>query len=104
MRTAVNTSSPVSNARPAQAEAHLETLRAAIEEYRMLLRQGGRKGGKSARRGRASKNPRHKSLAVTISIGYAERDPARKRPPAVIKAADQALYRAKQQGRNRISR
>ena len=53
--------------------------------------------------------PRHteysgKNLSVTISIGYAERENgSRLLPEAVIKAADKALYRAKQQGRNCLS-
>jgi diguanylate cyclase (GGDEF)-like protein len=41
---------------------------------------------------------------VTISIGIAERDPRLSRPEHVLRHADQALYRAKARGRNRISR
>jgi len=43
-------------------------------------------------------------LAVTVSIGVAERQAERSRPAQVIKAADQALYRAKKTGRNRVCR
>ena len=90
-----------------QAQPHLEALRASIEEYRMLLRRSPRKGkasaGKQARVVRGKNNPDHKALAVTVSIGYAERKPQLKIPEAVIKAADTALYRAKQQGRNCLS-
>jgi diguanylate cyclase (GGDEF)-like protein len=45
-----------------------------------------------------------KKLSVTVSIGAAERQGERSQPePAqVIKSADQALYRAKNQGRNRV--
>jgi len=91
----------------AQAQTHLEALRASIEEYRMLLRRNPRKGkgsaGKQGRVARGKNNPQHRSLAVTVSIGYAERKPDLKLPEAVIKAADTALYRAKQQGRNCLS-
>jgi PleD family two-component response regulator len=91
----------------AQAQPHLEALRASIEEYRMLLRRNPRKGkgspGRQARVARGKNNPRHRALAVTVSIGYAERKPELKLPEAVIKAADTALYRAKQQGRNRLA-
>jgi len=91
----------------AQAQPHLEALRASIENYRMLLRRNPRKGkgspGRQARVARGNNNPRHRALAVTISIGYAERKADLKLPEAVIKAADTALYRAKKQGRNCVS-
>jgi diguanylate cyclase (GGDEF)-like protein len=41
---------------------------------------------------------------VTISIGVAEPRGEGVTPAQVLKAADQALYRAKQGGRNRVSR
>ncbi len=41
-------------------------------------------------------------LGVTVSIGVAERCDERAQPEQVLRAADQALYRAKQTGRNRI--
>ena len=90
----------------ALAQPHLEALRASIEQYRMMLRRNPRNGsgsaGKRGRAGRARNDQQHRALAVTVSIGYAERKPTLKLPEAVIKAADTALYRAKQQGRNRL--
>lgn len=44
-----------------------------------------------------------KKLYVTISIGVAERDEQSRKPEEVIKAADNALYRAKKKGRNCVS-
>jgi PleD family two-component response regulator len=41
-------------------------------------------------------------LRVTVSIGVAERGDALRAPDAVIKAADQALYKAKDGGRNQV--
>jgi len=41
---------------------------------------------------------------VTISIGVAERNDRLTQPDEVIQAADKALYRAKNRGRNRVSR
>lgn len=41
---------------------------------------------------------------MTVSMGVAERDEASRTPEQVIKAADQALYAAKNAGRNRVSR
>ena len=42
-------------------------------------------------------------LSVTVSIGVAASDAKHATPDQVIKAADEALYRAKQAGRNRVS-
>lgn len=42
------------------------------------------------------------SLAVTISLGVAERVPAMETPDDLLKAADEALYVAKRAGRNRV--
>ena len=96
---------------PQQAEQQLEVLRAEIENYRMVVRQDQRrtqskKDRKSDRLSRAKQgrnNPRQQTLSVTISIGYATRSPEIKLPETVIKAADQALYRAKNNGRNCLS-
>ena len=96
---------------PQQAQQHLEVLRAEIENYQMVVRQQQRskqskaanKAGLKARSRRGSKDPASKSLSVTISIGYATREENLKFPEAVIKAADQALYRAKKKGRNCLS-
>jgi two-component system cell cycle response regulator len=44
------------------------------------------------------------TLPVTVSIGVAERDESIEAPDALIACADQALYRAKREGRNRTCR
>ena len=41
-------------------------------------------------------------LSVTVSIGVSEPDTKARAPEQVIQAADKALYRAKQSGRNRV--
>ena len=43
-------------------------------------------------------------LSVTVSIGVAERSKKNSTDEEVVKAADQALYRAKKKGRNRVAR
>ena len=48
--------------------------------------------------------PADKTLSVTVSMGVAQPGGARRTPAQVLKAADEALYRAKQAGRNRISK
>ena len=47
-------------------------------------------------------NPLPDHLSVTVSIGVSEPSTRNRQPEQVIQAADQALYRAKQQGRNRV--
>lgn len=42
-------------------------------------------------------------VSVTVSIGYAVFPGNGRTPDAMIEAADQALYRSKQQGRNRAT-
>ncbi|MFH0872796.1 MAG: GGDEF domain-containing protein [bacterium] len=44
-----------------------------------------------------------KQVPITVSIGVAERDAKYTEPDQVIRAADRALYRAKEGGRNQIS-
>jgi diguanylate cyclase (GGDEF)-like protein len=82
---------------------HLEALRAQIESYRLALRASDRpkkaKRGKRQRGGWRGRN----AVSVTISIGVAGRNDRLDTPQAVIEAADRALYRAKDNGRNRVS-
>ena len=50
----------------------------------------------------ASPNQQPDHLSVTVSIGVAEPSTRNRQPERVIQAADQALYRAKHKGRNRV--
>ncbi len=79
------------------ADASLEAVRGAIESRRVKL---GARSGKSqaVRRG-----AREGEVSVTVSIGLAQRDRERRTSDAVIDAADKALYRSKQRGRNRLT-
>jgi diguanylate cyclase (GGDEF)-like protein len=51
---------------------------------------------------RLPENHQPDHLSVTVSIGVAEPSTRNRQPEQVIQAADQALYRAKHKGRNRV--
>lgn len=88
---------------------HLEIVREVIANYLMRIRDEDRPEdndqGKVMRgNGPAKRNAKDASVvSVTISIGVAQRSGEHKTPEQVIKAADEALYRAKHGGRNRVS-
>jgi diguanylate cyclase (GGDEF)-like protein len=94
--------------------AHLEMLRRAIEESKFRVRGVPERRGVSrgadrrlpSRKGAVRKLAREPiasgELSVTVSIGVAESSAMTREVEQVIQAADKALYRAKQNGRNRV--
>jgi diguanylate cyclase (GGDEF)-like protein len=87
-----------------EAWPHLERLRKDIEDYKIAVRGGDRPKAREAGSRLRAARPPEKTLSVTVSIGVAERDDTLIRPTLVIRAADEALYRAKRAGRNRVMR
>lgn len=86
-----------------QALPHLEAIRASIERYKMAIRGDERPRQQEAGIRRRGDIEPAQMLSVTISIGGAEPGEAAQTPAQVLKAADEALYRAKKGGRNRVS-
>ena len=83
----------------AESAPHLETLRAAVAGASFTQRGPDRPRRKpTAPRARGAGG---RKLAVTVSIGAAQARGAAL-PENVVKAADKALYRAKEGGRNRV--
>jgi len=79
---------------------HLEELRETVETSRFTMRRRFRPRIKpKADRGRKSRQ----AIVITVSIGVAERNHRHGTPDQVVQAADKALYRAKEAGRNRVS-
>ncbi|MGA9852769.1 MAG: GGDEF domain-containing protein [Gammaproteobacteria bacterium] len=76
----------------------LDLLRAEIETSGFNPRRGERRSGLET----PDAVDNEISLRVTVSIGAAENDGTRKDPWDVLKTADQALYDAKNTGRNRV--
>jgi diguanylate cyclase (GGDEF)-like protein len=68
----------------ARAQTRAEQVRASIAATKIELQDG-------------------KRISVTASIGLAERSDSDAKLSALIERADKALYRSKQQGRNRVS-
>jgi len=79
-----------------QASAIVEHVRERIEAMRVRTGSGPPVGKVHAVR----RGSRADELRVTVSIGLASRTPEARTVEAVVKAADTALYRAKQRGRN----
>lgn len=81
---------------------HLDALRQSIQDSGFTVRSKDRKKKTQASRANG-KSKDGRKVSVTISIGVAERSDKNSTADNVIKAADQALYRAKKAGRNRVS-
>ena len=90
------------------SERRAERRAGKRSDSRNDLRKGEADRRKPARRKIASASPNPSpdrlsdQLSVTVSIGVAEPSTRYRQPEQVIQAADQALYRAKNKGRNRV--
>ena len=83
-----------------RALPHLEELRETIGRAGFVVR--GRKRSKPKPELPRKKSPGKAMLQVTVSIGVATRDDKNTTPEQLLKAADQALYKAKKGGRNQV--
>jgi len=109
------------NASAQDAFEHLDALRRIIEKSTFQVRSADRRSERTVERSTdrraiesdrrrsakkkttpASPSQAHDRLSVTVSIGAAEPSTRYRQPEQVIQAADQALYRAKHKGRNRV--
>ena len=87
-----------------RAEKAAEKVAGKIAGKRSDLRAGESDRRKSTKKKTASAitNQQPDHLSVTVSIGVAEPSTRYRQPEQIIQAADQALYRAKHKGRNRV--
>jgi GGDEF domain-containing protein len=84
-----------------EAEPFIERIRKDIADYPLMVRDQQTRPKIQSKKGRNSKSPAIQ-VQVTVSFGIAQRLPEQ-RSEDVMKQSDQALYRAKEQGRNCIS-
>jgi diguanylate cyclase (GGDEF)-like protein len=80
----------------------LERVRAEVEQRPFVIRSENRPQEKPENITGSSKG--RGRINITVSIGVAQKTESLKTPPDVIKRADEALYRAKSSGRNRVSK
>jgi diguanylate cyclase (GGDEF)-like protein len=84
------------------ALVELEVVRQAIQDYKIVIRQPQRKTKQDRNAKPSNKNSNFKTVNVTISIGAAIRT-NKQNFEQVLKCSDQALYKAKKNGRNNVS-
>ena len=82
-----------------QSEPFVESLRRAIAEEGFVLRDPDRPTRKQRPSGDQTEASDRK-VSISLSIGLAERSKRHSTPELVLDAADEALYHAKEAGRN----
>lgn len=83
-----------------QALPFIEQLRLDIASYPMHIRQTSRPDDSKKGQKMRQKNSQNQTVCVNISIGVCEKTPDLDDPESVLKKADEALYEAKNNGRN----
>jgi len=80
-----------------------DAVRVSVQDAEFSLRAWNRprKPPADGKRKKSRKRPR--KLSVTVSIGLADSTTGDGSPEVILKKADQALYRAKEEGRNRVA-
>jgi len=84
-----------------QAGDRMEQFRAEVSSAPFVIRRLPR-SNKKARGGLTIRMRPRQQVRIAVSIGWATPSPGRRKPAEVLAAADKALYKAKQKGRNRV--
>jgi diguanylate cyclase (GGDEF)-like protein len=82
---------------------HLNAMRVAVEGASFSLRKWHRPKQKPTVTKEAPPMPTSRQLSITVSIGVSDSSDPELSPEEILKNADAALYRAKDEGRNRVS-
>jgi len=83
-----------------ETQEYVELLRKSVESSPFSIRSSKRPLNKPDNLKKAPRSS--KKVPLTVSIGLAERDENHNTPEDVLKAADEALLRAKKTGRNKV--
>jgi diguanylate cyclase (GGDEF)-like protein len=81
---------------------YLDEVRERIATTPFALRRRRRRRKSASGKSKRGRSGGGRRTPVTVSIGLAESNERLARPKDVLKAADEALYRAKRGGRNRV--
>lgn len=85
-----------------EALPHVEQVREAVADAKFTLRRKPRPSKADGERKRTNGKSNERRIGVTISVGLAGVGVRNTTTEAVVKAADNAMYRAKKGGRNRV--
>ena len=80
----------------------LEALRRTVEESKFTVRRRLQRRKPTRSKNGGGNGRARPQITVTVSIGAAESNGRQDAPEQVVQAADRALYRAKDAGRNRV--
>jgi len=83
--------------------SQLELVRRTIEKRPFIIRSDNRPAEKPDEPAKYSKSKGKGKINITVSIGLAQKTDLLKTSYDVIKKADEALYKSKECGRNRIT-
>ncbi len=86
-----------------EAIVHLNAVRVAIEHASFSLRRWYRPKERPSLAKETPPVPTSRRLSVTVSIGVSDSTDPELSPEQILKRADEALYRAKDRGRNQVS-
>jgi PleD family two-component response regulator len=82
---------------------HLNAVRVGVEDTSFSLRRWHRPKEKPSIAQESPPVSTLRRLSVTVSIGVSDSTDSEHSPEQILKNADEALYRAKSEGRNRVS-
>ena len=85
-----------------EVQERLQLVCETLAERPFYIRMSETKRSQKSEKDRGIDLSDHKQVKLTISIGVAQRTDKLKTPEDVIEAADKALYRAKNRGRNQV--